>query len=219
MATELTVCKNWRGEFARVVSCSSCSILNSKILLRDDAENVPQPGYIGPQYRETGLLLVGQNPAVPPDRLAFADRIYTAALRAIRNEPTEEVYDTLQSILADFIPQWPVHGEYFPLAECGLSLDDIAYFNLVRCRTVNNSDPGGRIASKCIQEHFTRWLNLLAPRVVIFVGKWAHDKGSRFVSAMQIPYSYINRQRSLSSSERKSNRAEVVALVRNACNL
>ena len=66
--------------------------------------------------------------------LAAQDREYTAALRALRDSPTEQEYARLQVILNRFIQKWPVQNS-FPLMECGLSLEDIACLNLVRCRT------------------------------------------------------------------------------------
>jgi hypothetical protein len=97
-------------EFAMMIKCSRCSKATDKNLLRDAGENVPQPGYIGPAYDRTRLLLVGQNPAVPPIQLVKRDKFYTAALRALRDDPTEQNYASLQSVLRDFIPTWPVHG-------------------------------------------------------------------------------------------------------------
>ena len=72
--------ERWRLEFARVVRCEKCSSETDPNLLRDCGENVPQPGYIGVGYQRSKLLLVGQNPAVPPAKLELADKGYTAAL-------------------------------------------------------------------------------------------------------------------------------------------
>ena len=105
-------------------------------LLRDAEEHVPQPGYIGSNYDARRVLLVGQNPAIP-GVLAAADLPYTAALRPLRDEPSVARYRELSSVLESFVPRWPVHGSYFPLQECGLTLQDIAHCNIVRCRTVS----------------------------------------------------------------------------------
>ena len=210
----------WRRlEFARIISCDRCTSATDPNLLRDNGENVPQPGYIGPRYRKSRVLLVGQNPAVDlspaiPKSLTESDRIYTAALRILRDEPTVQRYKELSAVLRTFIPKWPIHGNYFPLDESGLSLEDIGYFNIVRCRTSSNAAPNDCLATKCIGAHFVRWLELLAPKVVVFVGKWAWRKGSSAVSAKGIPCAFMNRQRSLSCTERAENRAQVVALVR-----
>lgn len=121
--------------------------------------------------------------------------------------------DALNKVLLDFVPEWPVAGNYFPLNECRLRLDDIAYFNVVRCRTHSNSIPGSYVVRNCL-EHFERWLDQLQPRVLVFIGKWAHDAAAELATRRSIPVAFMNRERSLSSFERSRNRQEVVELVR-----
>lgn len=208
---------HWVSEFAKVIACTKCTHWTATRLLRDDAENVPQPGCIGARYANTRVMLVGQNPGLPnTPALAFADRRYTLALRDLRDSPSDENYANLQDVLSEFIPSWPVHGNYFPLSECGIELDDIAYCNVVRCRTHANAMPGRAMTTNCTSEHFERWLELLNPRAVVFIGKWAHDHGAASVARLGIPFDFMNRQRSLSSAERVANRKRVVALVRGA---
>lgn len=204
---------NWAAEFANVIACTKCTTQTCRNLLRDSQENVPQPGYIGPHYAKTRVLLVGQNPGTPKT-LEVQDRPYTAALRALRDEPTEQRYAELSDVLKRFIATWPVTNNYFPLRECGLSLEDIAYCNVIRCRTVADKPPNDRLAAVCVSTHFERWLTLLQPRVVVFVGKWAWERGHSTVEKLGVPCAYMNRQRSLSSTERLANRQAVAELVR-----
>jgi uracil-DNA glycosylase len=203
----------WNAEFARVIQCTTCTSATDRKLLRDLAENVPQPGWVGSNYNHARVLLVGQNPGTPKS-LADADRPYTNALRALKDNPTEENHQALVTVLQKFVPQWPVHGNYFPLVECGLTLQDIAYCNVVRCRTQNDRPPNKALAQTCIAQHFSRWLALLSPRVVVFVGKWAADHAVSEVQSASIPSAFMNRQRSLSSEDRAANRHAVVQLVR-----
>lgn len=148
-------------------------------------------------------------------RFAARDAKYAAALRAVRERPHAETMADLSLILLEFIPDWPVHGSYFPLAECGLGLEDIAYFNVVRCRTIGNSAPGVGVVRNCLP-HFDRWLAQLNPRVLVFVGKWAHDQAAHLARARGIPFGFMNRERSLSTAERIANREAIVQLVRSA---
>lgn len=204
----------WRhSEFVRVLTCELCTQATDSRLLRDNGENVPQPGYIGSQYESSGVLLVAQNPGIPK-KLSGQDLHYTAALRALRDEPTVQRYQELSAVLKAFIPLWPVQNHYFPLAESGLTLEDIAYCNIVRCRTNGDGKPRALLTRQCLDEHFTRWLNILNPEVVIFIGKWAWQQGKNDVGAKGIPCGFMNRRRNLSAAERKKNRAEIVALVR-----
>lgn len=203
---------SWSTEFEKVLSCAACSQATDRNILRDGNENVPQPGYVGNNYEARRVALVGQNPGTPKT-LEAQDRPYTAALRGLRDTPGEVKYQELHSVLQAFIPKWPVHGNYFPLAECGLSLKDIAYFNVVRCRTTSDAKPGISTVDSCLHSHFGRWLDLLAPRVVVFIGKWAADRGSHEVERRGIPFAYMNRQRSLSSLQRTENRKSVIQIV------
>jgi len=205
---------DWPTEFASVITCTRCTTVDSSKLLRDNGEHIPQPGYIGARYASTRVLLVGQNPGVNTVGLAAPDRVYTAALRTLGRTPNDSTFKALCNVMDAFVPSWPVHGRYFPLAECGLTLQDIAYCNAVRCRTVSNTTPSNRLATNCVTAHFQHWLILLEPCVVVFIGKWAHDQCRAITESMGIPSAYMNRQRSLSGAERIQNREEVVRVVR-----
>jgi uracil-DNA glycosylase len=200
-------------EFSQIVACESCTSRQFPNLQRDYLENVPQPGYIGMKYSETGVMLAGQNPGVCPERFARADARYTAALRKLRDRPCAENFQELRLILDDFVPTWPIHGTHFPLRESNLSLDQIAYCNVIRCRTRDNSKPSELMAKICIETHFEHWLDMLNPKIVVFLGKWAHDQALSMLVRKRIPTGFINRMRSLNSAQRAANRREIVDLI------
>ena len=199
--------------FSDVVSCKRCNEMTSTKLLRDEYENVPQPGYVGSNYEQCRVLLVGQNPGVAPERMLARDKVYTKALRRLASERTTESYNDFYNVVVDFVPEWPVNRNYFPLDECGLTLADIAYCNVVRCRTNNNAAPSNALISNCKSAHFQSFIEAIQPKVVVFIGKWAHDNAAHLLPK-NVPCSFMNRMRSLSSSERQNNRNEVVALVK-----
>ena len=200
-------------EFSRVISCDYCARNNYPKLLRDDSLNLPQPGYIGSHYQNTRVLLVGQNPGSPADPSAH-DSEFTDTQVALRDKADVRSLTRHKSVLDRIMPKWAVVQNYFPLAECGLQLDDIAYINVVRCRTIKNAKPGRAITQACINNHFIRWLDWLAPRVVVCIGKKAHDNVNSLLSSCRIPNGFINRWRSLSTTEREQNKKQVVDLVR-----
>ncbi len=202
---------NLANEFARIVSCTRCDNVTCRNILRDAGENIPQPGFIGELFHKNRILLVGQNPGVP-GRLSVADLKLTAALRHLRDRVSIENWRELQAVLEQYMPLWPVQN-YFPLQESGLTLRDIAYCNIARCRTKENRQPGNRMASNCASSHFAHWLDLLKPRAVVFIGKWAHGIGERFAQARHIPYDFMDRDRSLSSAGRMENRQRVASFV------
>ena len=199
-------------ELARIVTCEECVRRGDRTILRDDTFNLPQPGYVGPEYRRTRVLLVGQNPGVSTPEFRERDEHYAAALRGVRDAPSNGTVTALQDVLEDIVPGWPV-ARHFPLADCGLRLRDIAYCNLVRCRTSGNAGPSTLMVRNCL-DHFGRWLDWLQPAIVVCIGKWAHDRTAEELDRRGIPHAFINRQRNLSAAERQTNRGEVVELVR-----
>jgi hypothetical protein len=147
-------------EFASIIGCQRCSLATCPCLLRDNFGNVPQPGYVGANYARTCVAFVGQNPG-EGNRPADAARAvpYTAALR---DAPTPDNYARLHDITGRSMAEWLIHAAHFPLKECGLELADIAYFNLVWCRTIGNAAPDKAMVEAC-RAHFARWLYLLKP--------------------------------------------------------
>jgi uracil-DNA glycosylase len=216
--------KVWSREFAKVIACSKCSIHTCKNLLRDSEENIPQPGFVGKDYDTKRVLMVGQNPAITKSDSALdADRPYTAELRKLRDSPTTNNLRSLLTVARGFMPSWRVHQDYFPLRECGLTLDQLAYTNIVRCRTarfnlktqkLEDTPPNRRVAAQCASLHFTHWVDLLKPRVIIFLGKYAHDYGASVAMEREIPCGFLNRERSRSPTLRNADRERVAALVR-----
>jgi hypothetical protein len=182
------------------------------VLLRDAFENVPQPGFVGARYRSTRLLFIAQNPGTHKDPVR--DKPYLRALQRLRVEPTMENYDLANRESRKFIPDWTIQKKYFLLDKCHLDLDDIAFFNVVRCRTRDNEKPNEEMTKNCLKEHFKRWLDLLKPRFVVFLGKWAKDQTCDLLDNRRISYVYVNRRRSQSAGERAINQEEVVCAVK-----
>ena len=159
-------------------------------------------------------MFIGQNPGVSPERAYEQDRRLADALGTLARQPTPDTYRALCSVLEVFMHSWSITQTYVPLAECGLALEDVAYLNVARCRTAGNGSVPPRMADNCVSGHLGRWLDVLEPRVVVFLGKWAHQQAVALVEQRKIPHAFINRQRSLSGEERSRNRAEVVRLVK-----
>ncbi len=201
-------------EFARVIDCDYCKRNCYPRILLDKSFNLPHPGYIGANYENTRVLLAGQNPGESPERFKSQDTQFAKAKVTLRKNPNDYNAVELKRIQDKIMPTWDVFNNYFPLKLCGLQLDDIAYTNVVRCRTKKNAPPGVRIANACISRHFVRWLDWLKPCVVVCIGKYAHDKISDELEIRKIPNGFINRDRSLSAFERQENRKEVASLVR-----
>ncbi|MBI4774950.1 MAG: hypothetical protein HY788_12365 [Deltaproteobacteria bacterium] len=200
-------------EFARIVSCEACTTRTSSNLLRDSGENVPQPGFIGRNYRPKGLVLVGRNPAVCKPEHREQDAAYTDVLRRLKRKPTPELKEELTVLLEDYMPKWWIIKK-FPFDECEVGLDDIAFFNVVRCRmTKDKHHPAQGVINNC-RPHFERWLDLLEPGLLIFLGKWGYDRADDFVNPKKTQTSFIN----CSSKELIKDQEKVVKLVHQILN-
>jgi len=199
--------------FSEVVKCDLCTELCCPKVVRDNNLNIPQPGYIGENYTSARVLLVGQNPGNTIQSTEHSDKEYMEKLKKFKASATRKEFEALRSTLSKTIPTWPVHNQYFPLFECKLSLKDIAYCNVVRCRTKNNSKPTKRQINNC-RKHFETWIIDLEPTVVVFVGKWASDTYSSYLTQHRIKNGFINRMRSLSKKQRQENRDQIVTLVK-----
>ena len=124
----------------------------------------------------------------------------------------------LKQIQDKTMPYWDIVRDYFPLDESGLQLDDIAYINVVRCRMRKrpNGDyfrPSTKIKNACVKNHFVGWLDWLRPRVVVCIGKWAHDNIAELLEERGVDHEFINRERSLPRAKRREDQKLAAALI------
>ena len=116
---------------------------------RSDARDM-WPGYVGPKYRPGGLVLVANFPA--GGTVAYAD-----TARAARDGPFYELisafkransvsraaaFEALNRHVAETLPQWGIYRIVRVVLEAaGVSLDEVAYINLVPYRIADNNSP------------------------------------------------------------------------------
>jgi uracil-DNA glycosylase len=198
---------------ADVVRCTACAACGVSSLLRDDHFDVPQPGYVGESYSKGGVMFIGQNPGTSPERSREDDTKHAEILLALSHDPSVERFVALRSFLEAFMRTWAITQRYLPLGRFGLELEEIAYVNVARCRTKKNAAPSPRMAERCMTLHLERWLDVLQPRVVVFLGKWAHDAAAVVVERRGITFGFINRDRSLPGAERERNLSTIAALL------
>jgi uracil-DNA glycosylase len=196
--------------FSNVIGCTTCP---ESEVHRDNSFNLPQPGFIGKNYAAHRVILLGQNPGASPERFSAEDKLYADLLLKLHKSQDIAAYFELYIFLAAFMRRWQVE-KYFPLAESGLSLEDIAYFNLVRCRTRSNAVPSTNVTRACTR-HALSWIQMLSPKVVVCIGKYSYDNISAELARAGIPCCFINRARNLNNSERHADRSYAASLVKN----
>ena len=197
-----------------VITCEKCNLLDSPKLLRDKSENIPQPGFIGMHYEKSHVLLIGRNPGVCPISMKSRDSVYMQALLTLEAHRNVPAYFRFHITLLKFMYDWPIYRDSFQLDEYGLDLEDIAFCNVVRCRTDKNGTPSKSLTQNCIKEHLVSFIDIIEPKVIVCIGKWVFDQLNPILSVRNITTTYINGDRSLTSAERAQNRKTVVEIVR-----
>jgi hypothetical protein len=149
-------------------------------------DRLPQPGFVGSRYQPQGVLILGQNPgndAIGKGESA-ADLHQYEMLRRLR-----DAVDTASAVAASkalmaalgstVMPTWLiVQNVVRPLlAALNLTLDDIAYTNLVKFRT-SGSSFASRIYDRSWVETSGQ-ICLLEPSVIIALGNATHDQFKR----------------------------------------
>jgi hypothetical protein len=146
-------------------------------------DRLPQPGFVGSRYKPQGTLILGQNPgndAIGKGE-STADLHQYEILRRLRDAvDTEAAVAASQALMAALgltvMPTWLiVQNVVRPLlAALHLVLDDIAYINLVKFRTLDSSFPS-RIYDRSWAET-SKQICLLEPSVIIALGIGTYDE-------------------------------------------
>lgn len=188
--------------FTSVTACARCA---APAVLRDTDSNIPQPGWVGRRY--AGLMFIGQNPGarrVGAAQLA-ADIPYINALRTVDDAATlDRMHDVLKVSAEAFV--------YYRSFGFDVDMERVAYINAVRCRTSENAAPGKAVVQAC-RTHLARWLDVLAPRGVVYLGTFAEAHTSDLLLQRRIRYVSISRQRSLSAERRQAQMAAATAFI------
>ena len=154
----------------------------SRLMNRNWADRLPQPGYMGLRYRSSGLVFVSMNPgAGPQDGLGPDDQRQYAALKHLRDGDDSSIcaaFDDLTAVLANIMPGWKIHRNFVMpvLQAAGLDFSQVAYVNLLKWRTTASSGLA-RLYALSWNHHTHDQIELLAPRHVIAIGS---DAGHAF---------------------------------------
>ena len=154
----------------------------SRLMKRNWADRLAQPGYMGQGYRPGGLVFVSMNPgAGPQDGLSTDDQRQYAALQRLRDADEGAAlaaFDELTQALADIMPGWKIHQNFVAPVLCAAGLDfpQVACLNLLKWRTTASSGLA-RLYALSWDHHTREQLELLAPSRVVAIGS---DAGRAF---------------------------------------
>ncbi|HWY14069.1 MAG TPA: hypothetical protein VNX86_02905 [Rhizomicrobium sp.] len=146
-------------------------------------DRIPQPGFVGSQYRKGGMLLIGQNPGNDPigKGASASDQLQYGLLIALRDAASSDAAVAAFSALIDALatsvmPNWAITKNVVQplLSGLGGNLNHITYTNMVKFRTDDSAfaktlyDESWKLTSEQI--------DLLAPNVIVALGVGTHEE-------------------------------------------
>lgn len=159
-----------------------------RLLNRNWGDRVPQPGYVGPDYRPGGLIFVSMNPGGGPmEGLGNEDLRMYEALNRLRNCKTAQAtkcFTALAHLLQGVMPTWKIYKVFVApvLGYSNNAFTNVAYLNLLKWRTKKSS--GLNNLYKLSWENHTRQqVELLQPGTVVAIGTDAGKAFRRFYTS------------------------------------
>jgi hypothetical protein len=151
---------------------------------RSWGDQLPQPGYVGPEYSRGGLAFVSMNPGGGRGvGLGAEDLKQYKVLQQLRDDPESAAprhFDDLTAVLQEIMPTWTITQRFVLsiLQQTGIPFSSISYFNLLKWRT-SESNNLRKMYDISWKDHTAEQVTLLAPSVVIAIGV---DAGKAFRS-------------------------------------
>ncbi len=207
-------------EFIDVISCDKCRQENITSILNDDDMNIPQPGFIGKNFWQKRILFIDRNPGPPPVKnglYSSREVNYMKCLRDIgKRKETDTSHGSIRNVFQNYFTKHHIYKEVFQ--RTNLTLDDVAIFNVVRCRSFENRQPPKKAFRNCIEMHFGKWIKMLSPTLIVSFGKAPYDQIQSETKRYKIQTKFINRERSLNKAQRQSEIDNVVIFIQQALN-
>jgi len=126
--------ENWR----EIEAASGGYIRSTPKVTGKDYRRLPWPGYVGPEYKRGGLLLMGINGGVTEnihDSLHDSNMRLNQAQSAFLQEPSASSFEALMRVNEKCIPQWPFWRKF--VAGHRVPLTSISYINALAVHTVD----------------------------------------------------------------------------------
>lgn len=145
----------------------------SEVLRADD--RIPQFGYVGRNYAERRILLLGINPGNGPDGIGRTpgDARMLPSLAAFAKAPTPLNFVEACDHYVQECRQWQIWKRHCArILEAGrMEYDEIAFMNCLPWRTASESNFSDYISEKTSQLYISPLLEELKPKLIIAMGK------------------------------------------------
>lgn len=171
----------WRDAVYRILACPFHQKCRAECQPQSNlTEEAPIPDFCGRSYK--GLVIIGANPGKATSKKYIEKDAKRAILaEQFKNAPTSQNFEEVHDFIAGYMGEWKnnVVAENFR-NDLHLNVEEIAYVNLVKCRTkLTASHPyqtvGETITRRCWGQNTKSQLDLLQPRYVIFLWKGVRE--------------------------------------------
>ncbi len=148
---------------------------------------LPFIGYVGPDFRPGGFVLMAINPGGGNfDRRTAEDNRLCPALHRLQNASTQETrgaFADLVQVYLDVVPTWNLWRIFSPILEAlNTNIRAVAFLNVVPFRTKGDASPPVRAQRASWRKIVSPVLAVLAPSQIIALGKKAGSVIDRFGS-------------------------------------
>ena len=136
----------------------------------------PQPGYVGADYTEGAVLVMGQNPRLADSQRGFKagdDRLYALQARLIETKSLA-AFDELMVFQKEFMSTWDIFRAIEFPQSFSLDWSQTAYVNSLQCPT-RGDDSDAKTWNACATVFLKRQIDALRPDRVICLSAVARD--------------------------------------------
>jgi hypothetical protein len=180
-----------RWRFTKIVKCNR--ITSCRAAFPSLSHNYgPHPGFVGRNYSNCRVVLLAQNPghASQSSHGPGEVKMYKLWRAAARSRCTKE-FDEVMRHIAEYMTTWPVFQRLKLTQRFGLGLEDVAYFNALKCKTTRNKKPSKALYRECAKQTTVPQMEVLAPRFVLCLGKDIYNSTLSHILSLNIPCDWI----------------------------
>lgn len=164
---------------------------------------LPRPGFVGADWCEGGVVLVGSNGNSAEDgnwqKFSESDNHHAELISEFRDTSGEQSFLRLMEFERQDIRRWSLRSTIDQVtARLGISMDETAILNVIPFSTVGAPPPSSPAWSNAVKLHLQPVLRALNPGKVVWLGKTAASRASTLLS-FDPPngFGVVSRQRNL----------------------
>lgn len=179
--------------------------------VRVEFSKLARTGFVGKQWREGGVALVGSNGNSKEggdfEKYKVSDEFHAHLLRAFRDTGTESSFAELMIYeRSDILGWWLYSTIHRVLQKIGASLDKVAILNVIPFSTQDSPNASSPVWDNSINLHFEPLLRVLKPHKIIWLGKAAEQRAQfKLKFRPSDGFATVSRQRNLTWTERLNN--------------